>query len=185
MCFDAFGTLVEIGDRRGAFVPLFRALEPGARAALRHRLMREDRAVADWPAALGAEVPPGVVAEVAARVAAEVASVRLRPGMAAAWAALRGRGLRLGLCSNLAAPYGPAVLGALPGAPEAVALSFELGAIKPEPAIYAHVLGRLDLTPERVLFVGDTPRADIDGPRAAGLRALHVREFEEAMGRRE
>ncbi|MGB3555871.1 MAG: hypothetical protein WBA25_14670 [Jannaschia sp.] len=43
VCFDAFGTLVEIADKRQAFRPLFRALPPDKRRALKHRLMREDR----------------------------------------------------------------------------------------------------------------------------------------------
>ncbi|MEO0999715.1 MAG: HAD family hydrolase [Pseudomonadota bacterium] len=174
VAFDAFGTLVEIRDRRRAFVPLLRALEEGARRALTHRLMREARAVDAWPEALGIAVDPAVIEEVAARVAAEAASVALRAPIPAVWCRLRDAGLPLALCSNLASPYTRPLLRALPDRPEVVVFSCSVGAIKPEPAIYARVTDGLGLPPGRVLFVGDTPRADIDGPRAAGMRALHI-----------
>lgn len=58
VCFDAFGTLVEITDRRQAFRSLFNALSPEKRRALKHRLMREDRPFTHWPEALEAEVDP-------------------------------------------------------------------------------------------------------------------------------
>lgn len=69
----------------------------------------------------------------------------------------------------------------LPDPPDVEVLSCKVGSIKPEPAIYAHVLGGLQIEPGRVLFVGDTPRADIEGPRAAGMKALHVDELVRAM----
>ena len=43
--------------------------------------------------------------------------------------------------------------------------------------IYARVLDGLQIEPSRVLFVGDTPLADIEGPRAAGVKAVHVDEL--------
>ena len=89
VCFDAFGTLVEITDKRGAYLPLFRALPPDKRCELKHRLMREDRAVDDWPELLGVEVSPSVVKKVHRRVSAEVASVAMRSGMADIWTTLR------------------------------------------------------------------------------------------------
>lgn len=41
VCFDAFGTLVEIGKHRRPFVPLFRSLPQIKRHELKYRLMRE------------------------------------------------------------------------------------------------------------------------------------------------
>ncbi len=181
VCFDAFGTLVEITDKRQAFRPLFKALPPEARRALKHRLMREDRPFTEWPEALGAEVDPMTLLEVMERVLIETGSIVLRPGMADIWARLRGVGLRLTLCSNLASDYVTALRSALPGPPDVEVLSCKVGAIKPEPAIYAAVLDGLQIEPGRVLFVGDTPRADIGGPCAAGMKAVHVDELIAAM----
>lgn len=60
-------------------------------------------------------------------------------------------------------------------------LSCQVGAIKPEPAIYAHVLDGLQVGSGRVLFIGDTVRVDIEEPQAAGMKALHVDEPVTAM----
>lgn len=183
VCFDAFGTLVEITDKRQAFRPLFKALPPAKRRELKHRLMREDRPFTDWPEALGAEVDPRVLLEVMERMMIETGSIVLRPGMTDIWARLRGEGLRLALCSNLASDYVTALRGALPDSPDVEVLSCRVGAIKPELEIYAAVLDGLQLDPGKVLFVGDTPRADIEGPRAAGMKAMHVDELERIMER--
>lgn len=58
VCFDAFGTLVEITEKQQAFRPLFKALTLDKRHELKHRLMREDKPFTDWPKALEAEVDP-------------------------------------------------------------------------------------------------------------------------------
>ncbi|MFG6511798.1 MAG: HAD family hydrolase [Pelagimonas sp.] len=181
VCFDAFGTLVEITDKQQAFRPLFKALTPDKRRELKHRLMREDRAFTDWPEALGAEIDPRELLEVMERMMVETGSIALRPGMAEIWARLRSERLRLALCSNLASDYVTALRSALPDAPDVEALSCKIGAIKPEPAIYAKVLDGLQVEVGRVLFVGDTRRADIVGPRAAGMKAIHVDELVRVM----
>ena len=183
VCFDAFGTLVEITGRRQPFRPLFKALSPQKRHELKYRLMREDRAFTDWPDALGAEVDPRELLEVMERVLIETGSIALRPGMADIWARLRGEGLRLALCSNLANDYVTSLRSALHDPPDVKVLSCKVGAIKPEPMIYARVLDGLQIEPSRVLFVGDTRRADIEGPRKAGMKAMHVGELERIMGR--
>lgn len=185
VCFDAFGTLVEITDKRKAFVPLFRALPSEKRRELKHRLMREDRPFTDWPRALGVEMDSYALAyallEVLELSIIEGQSIALRPGMAEIWTRLRSKGLRLALCSNLASDYVAAMRRQLPDTPDVEVLSCKVGAIKPEPAIYAHVLDGLQLDPGKVLFVGDTARADIEGPQAAGMRAVHVDALVAAM----
>lgn len=183
VCFDAFGTLVEITDRQQAFLPLFRALPPEKRRELKHRLMREERPFTDWPDALGVEVSPHTLLEVMERLMIETGSVALRPGMADIWTRLRHDGLRLALCSNLSSDYVAALRNTLPNRADAEALSCKVGAIKPEPAIYGQVLNGLQVDPGKVLFVGDTPRADIEGPLAAGIKAVHVGKLEQIMGR--
>lgn len=181
VCFDAFGTLVEITDKQQALRPLFKALSPEKRRELKHRLMREDRPFTHWPEALGVEIAPMTLLEVMERMMIEIGSVALRPGMADIWARLRSEGLRLVLCSNLSGDYVQALRSALPEPPDVEVLSCKVGAIKPEPAIYAAVLDGLQVKAGRVLFVGDQPHADIRGPRAAGMKAMHVDELVAAM----
>jgi FMN phosphatase YigB (HAD superfamily) len=49
-------------------------------------------------------------------------------------------------------------------------LSFELGAVKPDAAIYERVIERLPVPPDRVLFLDDVA-LNVEGARAAGLRS--------------
>ena len=185
VCFDAFGTLVEITDKRQAFVPLFRALPADKRRELKHRLMREDRSFTDWPKALGVEMDAYAMAyallEVLELSIIENQSIALRPGMVDIWTRLRCAGVRLALCSNLASDYVAAMRRQLPDTPDVEVLSCMVGTAKPEPEIYAAVLDGLQLDPSKVLFVGDTPRDDIEGPLKAGMKALHVDELVAVM----
>lgn len=47
-------------------------------------------------------------------------------------------------------------------------LSYELGAMKPDPAFYAAALARGKLSPERCIFIDDVP-ANLEGARAFGI----------------
>ncbi|WP_052250711.1 HAD-IA family hydrolase [Xanthomonas sacchari] len=53
---------------------------------------------------------------------------------------------------------------------DAVVNSSEVGAIKPEPAIFLHVLAQLRMAADEVLFVDDTA-VHVEAARALGLRA--------------
>nr|WP_256439457.1 HAD-IA family hydrolase [Microvirga sp. HBU67558] len=135
-------------------------------------------------ASVSHELGEGGLTELERDLQAECVSVRLRPGIAAIWQSLRERGLRIGVCSNLALPYGPPLLSALPDTPDAVILSYEVGLVKPDPAIFNLVCDRLRLQPAEILFVGDTPSADVEGPQAIGMLAMLISELE-AYAKRE
>lgn len=96
---------------------------------------------------------------------------------------LRRRGYRLSLLSNVAAP--PAVcraelrrLGLLDYFGSCT-FSSELGLRKPHRAIFEKALACLadgaHLDPSHVVYVGDSPRWDVGGARAAGLRTVLFR----------
>ena len=55
---------------------------------------------------------------------------------------------------------------------DAVVVSGELRSAKPDPAVYAHALQALGAEPGDAVMVGDSLRNDVDGPVAAGLRAI-------------
>jgi HAD superfamily hydrolase (TIGR01509 family) len=57
--------------------------------------------------------------------------------------------------------------------------SYELKAVKPDAEIYERVIGRLPITPERVLFLDDNA-VNVEGARAVGLRSEQVRGVAEA-----
>ena len=52
--------------------------------------------------------------------------------------------------------------------------SAELGAAKPDPAIFARGLELAGAAPEEAWHVGDSPEADVEGARAAGVTPVLV-----------
>ncbi|MCY4663314.1 MAG: HAD family hydrolase [Acidimicrobiaceae bacterium] len=57
-----------------------------------------------------------------------------------------------------------------------IIISEEVGYAKPDPRIFRDALDATGLgQPERVMFVGDNPRTDIDGARRAGMRTAWIR----------
>lgn len=102
----------------------------------------------------------------------------LCPGAADAVRGLAARGITLGIVSNTGRTPG-AVLrrylerqGLLPYF-AAVSFSDELGVRKPEAEIFRRTLAELGSPPGETAHVGDNPVADVEGARAAGLRAVH------------
>lgn len=175
--FDVYGTLVRIGERRAPFRALLTRMEAAGRARQAGdaaAIMSRRLDLAGAAALLGADLSAPELAALERDLQTELASVRLFSDAPAVLQALAARGLKFGLCSNLAAPYAAPVLGLLPPL-DAYAWSFEVGAIKPEPAIYAHACRQLDCEPGQVLMVGDTPEADLHGPRRFGMRSLLLR----------
>jgi FMN phosphatase YigB (HAD superfamily) len=85
------------------------------------------------------------------------------------------RGIPMVVVSNLATPYA-AVL-ARHGLnrffpPERQVLSFQAHTVKPGKAIFEIAAQRLNLPLDEILFVGDNPRLDYEGPLAAGMQAV-------------
>ncbi len=58
-------------------------------------------------------------------------------------------------------------------------LSFELGHVKPDRALFDHVAGLLPVEPARVLFLDDN-LVNVEGARAGGFQAEHARGPAEA-----
>lgn len=56
-------------------------------------------------------------------------------------------------------------------------LSTELGLVKPDAAVYEHVLRDLGCAPAEAVFIDDR-LANVEGARAVGLHALHYESFE-------
>jgi HAD superfamily hydrolase (TIGR01509 family) len=110
-----------------------------------------------------------LAANLAQSLRSELASLYIYPDVAEALALLSNRGKKVAVCSNLAAGYGEAVRALLPQIRNFV-FSYEVGAVKPEPAIYAEVRSRLSVAASEVLFIGDSLRCDVEGPVACGMQ---------------
>jgi putative hydrolase of the HAD superfamily len=163
-----------------AFPRAYRALSPErfyGRSGLQTSEPRErrwwGRVVALTFERAGCAAPPP--AAVAAGIEAFARGAAWHPcaGAFAALAALRARGLKIALVSNYDARLHHVVreLG-LRQFFDAVLVSSEVGWAKPSPRIYAAALAALRVAPGEALMVGDRPREDVEGARAAGLRAL-------------
>jgi HAD superfamily hydrolase (TIGR01549 family) len=96
-------------------------------------------------------------------------------------AALKKRGLRLGVVSNT---YGSGAVirqqlaehGSLPYF-GATIFSSEAGVRKPHPAIFRAALEELRVSPEEAVFVGDSLIADVWGAQALGMRAVLSHQY--------
>lgn len=164
---DAFGTLIQYGQR---LAPYGRLLAGRGEGAARLPFLTRDVPVATFAAELGLE---HLLPDIEADLAEELAGLRLFPDVPQVLEQSRAAGLRLAVCSNLAAEYGPAVLGLLPGL-DAYVFSYEVGLAKPDPAIFQRVCDALGCAPGEAVFVGDSKRCDVDGPRAFGMQARHL-----------
>ena len=59
-----------------------------------------------------------------------------------------------------------------------IVISAEVGLLKPEPAIYRHLLTHHQLEPLRTVFIDDLP-GNADGARACGMRAIQFHDIEQ------
>lgn len=98
-------------------------------------------------------------------------------------AALAGAGVRLAVVSNWDIALGDelAALGVRDRF-DAVVVSAEVGAPKPDPAIYRAGLRALGVDAAEALFCGDEPENDVAGPRAVGMAAVQVDRTGGAVG---
>lgn len=178
ICFDVFGTLIEIRDRRRPFAHLKRKMTPEKALKFRRLAMTTEMMLAEIDAEVrgGATVADFVVAQAA--IAREVASARLRDSVAEMLAALP---IRYGVCSNLSVDYVAALARFPEITPMFRILSCQVGCMKPDQAIYDRVIQAAGVHPNRILFTGDTLAADIDGPTQAGMRAMHIDDLIAAL----
>ena len=175
--FDVFGTLADITQKRYPFKRLWDL-------AGRMPVSREEfaRIVMTTPLNLSGAarqfcpwVEGKILRELEDDVAIETASIRLFPESADVLRKLKDRGLKIGICSNLAIPYAESYARLLPIEPDSLSWSFEVGAIKPDPRIYEHACQQLGYFGASVLMIGDRDIEDYVGPKRVGLRAIPLR----------
>jgi putative hydrolase of the HAD superfamily len=95
----------------------------------------------------------------------------------------RERGLRFALCTNNVREWEPLWRAKLPidDVFEVVVDSAFVGTRKPEPEIYAIVLERLALPPDRCAFIDDVEH-NVDAARDAGMHGIVYRDTAQAIG---
>jgi putative hydrolase of the HAD superfamily len=100
------------------------------------------------------------------------------PSAHATLRALRAQGLATAVVSNFDGRL-PRLLDGLGLTPllDALVLPSDARAEKPDAAIFEFALARLGCAPAESVYVGDDPECDVVAARAAGLRAIDVREL--------
>lgn len=117
------------------------------------------------------------------RLAAERRFGEPRPEAAAVLAAVRDRGMRIGLISDCSAEL-PRYFAELPIAPlvDAPVFSFVTGHCKPQPQNYLACAAALGVEPSDCLYVGDGGSNELSGARAVGMRPVHLAIAAESGG---
>ena len=127
-------------------------------------------------AIIGGKSEPSAI-EAAAAIEQELqeSAVRLLPGAIDCLSRLQSTGAPLALVTNCssAAARVPELLGIRPYFKTTV-LSFEVGAVKPEPRIYEVACERLQALPAQCIFAGDGDCNELDGALAMGMVAIRV-----------
>ena len=181
--FDAFGTTLRITSPSHPYRQLLRE---GAKHGRRptsgdvHKLLTLDAGIREAADHLGIQIAPSRMAEIESDLQREIESIEVFQDALDAITLLREHGIANAVCSNLAAPYGPAVKRLLPDL-NAYAFSYELRVTKPDPVIYRAVCRDLGVVPghlfgdvAQVAMIGDSPRCDRDGPRAVGIKGFYL-----------
>lgn len=168
VAFDCYGTLVRISRPTGVTRRIARIV--GGR--MDPSPMTIDRPLIDQLRTAAPKADPLEIEALARDLADEVASVEPIPGARETLRSFVGSGLSVALASNLAQDYGRP-LGRMLDV-ETRALSYQIGAVKPEPRFYDALCAMLDAAPHEILMVGDTFASDYQGATAAGLRAVHL-----------
>jgi len=109
--------------------------------------------------------------------AALMASLRFRPypDVIGALSRLRAAGLRLVVVSNWDCSLHDRLAECgIAARVNGIITSAELGARKPSPAIFAHALTIAGVPAADTLHVGDSPREDVAGARAAGIEPVLI-----------
>lgn len=180
--FDAFGTILKI---RSGVHPYRQLLREGIMNGRRPRA-NDAQKIMTFNGGLSAcadllEIPIQAhrLREIEAALNAEVSAIEAFSDAVAAVQILQQHHLRIGVCSNLAQPYGRAVKRHFPML-DAYTFSYEVGLIKPDPLVYSTACEALGLNPihvldtQQVVMIGDSLRCDCQGPRQVGIVGVHL-----------
>ena len=176
--FDAFGTLLRITE---GVHPYRQILKEGIRRGRRpkpddaHVLMTQNLGLKEVADHLGIPISPDHMAELQRALDHELEGIQTFDDGLQAVALLQGAGVKVAVCSNLAAPYAEPIHRWYPSL-NAYGFSFEIGAVKPDALIYRRtcqllgITGYCDFNEGRVKMIGDSARCDRDGARESGIQ---------------
>lgn len=181
---DAFGTILRITT--GSH-PFRRLLQEGRRQGRRPKpndalqILTLNLDLSEIAEHFGIQIGAADLQKLTLELNAEVDTIQPYQDAVEAIALLRSHEIQVGVCSNLAKPYGAALKRLFPDL-DGYALSYELGAIKPHTEVYMSICKTLEVFPghlfernaDQVAMIGDSVRCDRDGPREVGIMGFHL-----------
>ena len=179
--FDAFGTLVKIGNSRSPYLKLMKWHKQSGRKPTSKDaciIMSTNANLSQFSNFFGSEIPVNLLAELSADLNLDLDSIELYSDTIIVLQTLKNSGFKLALCSNLAMPYGEKLKKILPNLFDELILSYEIGSIKPDIKIYKAIQMRLNCDMKDILFIGDNEILDVEKPRSLGMSARLIQRNE-------
>lgn len=172
--FDAFGTLVKIGESRSPYRKLMKWLKDSGRKPSSkdiNIIMSNSVDIKQLATLFGYTIPPNLLNEIYNDLQFELNTIELYSDTIPTLQNLKHLGFKIALCSNLAMPYGEKLKTLFPDLFDTVIFSYEAGAIKPELRIYIAIQEQLACQMADMLFIGDHPLLDVEIPISLGMSA--------------
>ncbi len=173
--FDLYGTLVHRSRETRFYYRLFTELSLDYKEVLAAKHICLTEHLPDITSLVKRLCPHKSIdtASYDAELREEIESCILYPETLEVLDALKQRGVRMGLASNLATPYKEPFysLGLAEFIP-APTFSCDEGVVKPEEKIYRIALSSVKVQPQNALMVGDKFNNDVQGPLSVGMNAV-------------
>lgn len=174
IALDAFGTLVFTQRPTRVYQWLLKATNTTLTPRIRALSMTQSVTFEDYVHQVSPGCSSDILRQAKAMLDQDLSSMTLFPDAEPALTQLRAEGFTIAVLSNLSPPYDARLQLLLHGLVDCWCLSFEIGAMKPEPAAFARLLDRVGCAPMQVLMIGDSLESDVFGTRRAGMRAVLV-----------
>ncbi|WP_034683889.1 HAD family hydrolase [Acinetobacter sp. 1294596] len=182
--FDAFGTLVKIGTSRSPYRKLMKWLKDNGRKPSTkdaNVIMSNPVDIAQLAMLFGENIPPQLLHEINDDLLFELSTIELYKDTTSTLQILKEHEFKIALCSNLAMPYGEQLKKLLPNVFDALFLSYEIGAIKPEDNIYEVIKSHFSCEMSEILFIGDHPILDVEKPISLGMDARLIQRHKKQL----
>lgn len=176
--FDAFGTLVKFGESRSPYRKLMKWLKDNGRKPTPQDatiIMSNAVDVEALAKLFGYIIPVEFLNEINEDLRFELDTIELYEDVVLTLQNLKDRGFKIALCSNLAMPYGHQLKKILPHLFDALFMSYEVGAIKPEQQIYEIIQAHFSCEMSDIIFIGDHPILDVEVPISLGMSARLIK----------
>ena len=182
--FDAFGTLVKIGTSRSPYRKLMKWLKDNGRKPSTKDasvIMSNPVDIAQLAMLFGENIPTQLLHEINDDLLFELSTIELYKDTTSTLQILKEHRFKIALCSNVAMPYGKQLKKLLPNVFDALFLSYEIGAIKPEDNIYEVIKTHFSCEMSEMLFIGDHPVLDVEKPISLGMDARLIQRHNKQL----